>query len=75
MTCPMDNSETTTWPELAVALFDGLTGRGAEIRYSFENMTVEVPSKAGEGQSHAKWVLDGTLSITTSKSGSSTGSA
>ena len=63
----MESTETTTWPELAVALFDGLTGRGAEIRYTFEDMTVQVPSKAGEGQSHAKWVLDGTLSITTSQ--------
>ncbi len=63
----MDTTETTTWPELAVALFDGLTGQGAEIRYTFEKMTVEVPSKAGEGAAHAKWVLDGTLSITTTK--------
>lgn len=63
----MESNETTTWPELALALFNGLTGHGAEIRYTFEDMTVQVPSKAGEGQSHAKWVLDGTLSITTSK--------
>lgn len=69
------NTETTTWPELAVALFDGLTGQGAEIRYTFEQMTVQVPSKAGEGASHAKWVLDGTLSITTSKKSGASPSA
>ncbi|BAM02516.1 hypothetical protein [Phycisphaera mikurensis] len=70
----MDTTETTTWPELAIGLFDGLTGRGAEIRYAFENMTVQVPSKAGDGASHAKWVLDGALTITTSKGSSGAGS-
>lgn len=58
-------AETTTWPELAAALFDQLTGRGAEITYEFDNMTVHVPSKAGDGAQHAPWKLDGTLKIRT----------
>jgi len=40
--------ETTTWPELAIGLYDRLTGRGAEIVYEFEDMQVDVPSGTGE---------------------------
>jgi hypothetical protein len=57
--------ETTTWPELAISLYDRLTGRGAEITYEFEDMEVEVPSKAGADADHAHWRLDGTLRVTT----------
>lgn len=57
--------ETTTWPELAISLYDRLTGRGAEISYEFEDMEIEVPSKAGENPEHAHWRVDGTLRITT----------
>jgi len=28
--------ETTTWPDLAIGLYDRLTGRNAEIIYEFE---------------------------------------
>jgi hypothetical protein len=56
---------TTTWPELAIGLYDRLTGRGAEIIYDFEEMTVQVPSEVGENAEHAEWRLDGTVSITT----------
>ncbi|SFG62702.1 hypothetical protein SAMN04488063_2633 [Halopelagius inordinatus] len=60
--------ETTTWPELAVGLYDRLTGRGAEITYEFEEMTVDVPSKTGEDAEHARWGLDGTIRVRTSES-------
>ncbi len=56
---------TTNWPELAIGLYDKLTGRGAEITYSFEQMEIEVPSGTGEKASHAKWKLNGTLRIST----------
>ncbi|WP_435335216.1 hypothetical protein [Haloarchaeobius sp. TZWWS8] len=59
--------ETTTWPELAISLYDRLTGRGAAITYQFDEMKVMVPSKAGKGAKHAEWVIDGTLTITTSE--------
>jgi hypothetical protein len=59
--------ETTTWPELAIGLYDRLTGRGAQITYEFEEMTVDVPSKTGEDADHAHWKLDGTLRIRTSE--------
>lgn len=57
--------ETTTWPELAIGLYDRLTGRGAEITYEFTDMEVDVPSKTGEDAEHARWRVDGTLKITT----------
>jgi hypothetical protein len=57
--------ETTSWPELAISLYDRLTGRGAVITYEFEDMEVGVPSKAGEDAEHAHWQVDGTLTITT----------
>ena len=57
--------ETRTWPELAISLYDRLTGRGAEITYEFEDMSVDVPSKAGPDAEHATWRVDGTLRITT----------
>jgi hypothetical protein len=57
--------ETTSWPELGIALYEGLTGRGATIEYTFENLEVAVPSKTGEDAEHAFWQVDGTVSITT----------
>jgi hypothetical protein len=57
--------ETTTWPELAIGLYDRLTGRDAEIIYEFEEMTVDVPSKVGDDADHAHWRLDGTVRVTT----------
>lgn len=57
--------ETTTWPDLAVSLYDRLTGRGAEIIYEFEDMHVDVPSGTGEDAEHAHWRLNGTVRVTT----------
>ncbi|MEM8781985.1 MAG: hypothetical protein AAGE65_03925 [Planctomycetota bacterium] len=59
------STDTTTWPELAAALFDQLTGRGAEITYEFNDMKISVPSKAGDGAAHADWHIHGTLKIRT----------
>lgn len=58
-------TETTSWPELGIALYERLTGRGATIEYTFEDMEVAVPSKVGEDAEHAHWKVDGTVSITT----------
>lgn len=57
--------ETTTWPDLAISLYDRLTGRGAEIIYDFEDMEIDVPSGTGEDVQHAKWRVDGELRVTT----------
>lgn len=56
---------TTTWPELGIALYDKLTGRGAEITYKFKNVEVAVPSSASTEAAHANWKINGTLKIRT----------
>jgi hypothetical protein len=60
-----DNEDTRTWPELAIGLYDKLTGRGAEITYDFEDFDLYVPSKAGEGAEYAHWKMNGILKIRT----------
>ena len=57
--------ETTTWPDLAISLYDRLTGRGAEITYEFDDLEVDVPSGTGDDAEHAHWRVDGTMRITT----------
>lgn len=57
--------ETTNWPDLAISLYERLTGRGAEITYVFDDLEVAVPSKTGDDAEHAHWQIDGTVSITT----------
>ena len=68
-TAPSDPGHTRTWPELAIGLYDRLTGRGAEITYEFDDLKVEVPSGTGERAEHAKWRLDGTIKIRTTDNG------
>ena len=58
-------SQTTNWPDLAIGLYDRLTGRNAEISYEFSNMRVSVPSGVGDDARHARWELDGLLKIRT----------
>jgi hypothetical protein len=61
----MSNEKHTTWPELAIDLYDKLTGRGAEITYEFENMEIHVPSGATPDATQARWKLNGILKIRT----------
>ena len=58
-------NETKNWPDLAISLFERLTGRGAEITYEFKSVEVEVPSKTGIDAEHALWKLNGIISIRT----------
>ena len=57
--------DTTSWPDLAVSLYDKLTGRHAEITYEFDNLEVSVPSSASGDAAHAKWKLNGVVKIRT----------
>ncbi|MEQ8241686.1 MAG: hypothetical protein RIA69_20905 [Cyclobacteriaceae bacterium] len=57
--------ETTTWPDLAIGLYDKLTGRDATISYEFDNFEVNVPKGTGSDES-AKWKVNGKLNIRTS---------
>lgn len=56
---------TQTWPELAIGLYDKLTGRNAEITYEADDLEIFVPSNAGDDVSHAQWKVNGTLKIRT----------
>ncbi len=60
-----NTAETRTWPELAIGLYDRLTGRGAEIEYEFNNLELSVPSAVGAQADHAKWRVQGTVKIRT----------
>ncbi len=64
-----DHQETRTWPELAIGLYDKLTGRGAEISYEFDNFDLLVPSGTGDDVAHAHWKMNGTLRIRTRDNG------
>lgn len=61
----IEDKATTTWPELAEGLYGFLTGRGATIEYSFDNMEIEVPSSTRADAPSAKWRLNGALRVRT----------
>jgi hypothetical protein len=61
----MPPEHTTNWPDLAIGLYERLTGRNAEISYEFVDMHVKVPSGTGAQAVHAEWVFSGTLKIRT----------
>ena len=63
--------DVLTWPELALELYDKLTGRGAEITYEFENLEVYVPAHHAEDADMARWKLNGVLKIRTREVSSS----
>jgi len=58
-------ASSNTWPDLAIGLYDRLTGRGAEIEYEVHNLEVQVPSGVGANADHAKWTVNGTVKIRT----------
>lgn len=63
----MDNTanKAATWPQLAEGLYSFLTGRGATIEYSFDNMEVHVPRDTAEDAPRARWHVNGTMRIRT----------
>ncbi len=60
--------DTHSWPELAIGLYDKLTGRGAQITYEFDNFELYVPSSTREGSEAARWKMNGTLRVRTTDS-------
>ncbi|WP_425422626.1 hypothetical protein [Phaeodactylibacter xiamenensis] len=60
-------NETKNWPDLAIGLFERLTGRNAEISYQFEDFELHVPSSTADDAEHAQWKMNGTLKITTTE--------
>ena len=67
----MNQSETRTWPELAIGLYDKLTGREAEINYSFEDFELCIPSSTDASAEQARWKMNGTLRVSTRNGDSS----
>ena len=60
-----NESDTRDWPALAVGLYDELTGRNAEISYSFDQFEIAIPSSTSPEAEHAKWRMSGTLRVST----------
>ncbi len=60
-----EKSELKEWPDLAISLYDKLTGRNAEIIYEFENMEISVPAAVNDNSNAAPWKLNGILRIRT----------
>lgn len=57
--------DAQTWPDMAISLYDKLTGRGAEITYEFHDLEVSIPSSASANAQHATWKVSGTVKIRT----------
>ncbi|MFZ4508794.1 MAG: hypothetical protein ACOYON_13960 [Fimbriimonas sp.] len=56
---------TKTWPDLAIGLYDKLTGRNAEIEYEFDDLRISVPSGTGDKAEYAQWRVSGQVKIRT----------
>jgi len=65
----MTTEHTTNWPDLAIGLYEQLTGKHAVIAYEFVDMHVKVPSGTGPKAEHAEWVLSGMMKIRTGDAG------
>ena len=65
MSMSQTTPDTQTWPDLAMGLYDKLTGRGAEITYEFQGLEISVPSSASSSAQHAIWKVSGTMKIRT----------
>ena len=62
-------TDPTTWPDLAIGLYERLTGRGAAINYKFEDFELEVPRSTEKDAPRATWKMNGTIRITTDNPG------
>ncbi|MCP4891375.1 hypothetical protein N9D23_06970 [Rubripirellula sp.] len=59
-------NDTSNWPELAIGLYDKLTGREAEISYDFDDFELFIPSSTANDASHARWKMNGVVRVSTS---------
>jgi hypothetical protein len=60
-----DINQSNSWPDLAIGLYDKLTGRNAEITYEFSDLRISVPSGTGAEARHAEWRVTGQMKIRT----------
>lgn len=68
-------NEVVDWSDLGQRMWTFLTGREAAINYTFKDMTVEIPRDTGSQAPRATWKIDGTLTVTTRDSETSSGSS
>ncbi len=55
------------WAEIIGHLFDRLTGKGASVTYTFDNLVIDMPKAQGPGgreMGSAKWTVNGKVIIT-----------
>lgn len=55
------------WSEIIGQLFDRLTGKGASVTYTFDNLIIDMPRAQGPGGQDigsAKWTVNGKVVIT-----------
>jgi hypothetical protein len=62
MSKALENSKS--WEELAIGLYDKLTGRNAIIEYNFDSFKLGVPKEAGS-EELTEWTMNGKISVTT----------
>ena len=58
---------STQWAEIIGQLFDRLTGKGASVTYTFDNLIIDMPRATGPtGQDigSVKWTVNGKIVIT-----------
>ena len=58
---------TSQWAEIIGQLFDRLTGKGASVTYTFDNLIIDLPRAQGpDGRDlvSAKWTVNGRVVIT-----------
>ena len=60
-----NHQDTQNWPDLAIGLYDRLTGRDAEISYNFDDFELHIPSSTAADAEQAKWKMNGSLRIST----------
>ncbi len=59
------NPKNPTWSDMAIDLYDKLTGRGAEITYEFDKFEVQVPRDGTDDAPKARWGMNGTIRVRT----------
>ena len=55
------------WAEIIGQLFDRLTGKGASVTYTFDNLVIDIPKAQGpngQDMGSAKWTVNGKVIIT-----------
>ena len=58
---------STQWAEIIGQLLDRLTGKGASVTYTFDNLVIDMPKAQGpngQNMGSAKWTVNGKVVIT-----------